>query len=128
MPVPRYPQWVGEEAHEVRRRIAMAYSVMVWLVDPGKHAHQDEEVEWASAGRDQAPGAATGENIGPALPRMVYGVYETEDEAEKALVEISTNLQQNTPLRISAQASRVWLIPADRVHYVVCSEVQRPKD
>lgn len=106
----------------------MAYSVMVWLVNPGEYSQQNDEEEWASAGRDEAPGAATGANIGFPLPRMVYGVYETEDEAEKALVEISTNLQQNTPLRISAQSHRVWLIPADRVHYVVCSEVQRPKD
>ena len=106
----------------------MAYSVMVWLVNPGEYPQQDDEEEWASAGRDEAPGAATGANVGFALPRMVYGVYETEDEAEKALVEISTNLQENAPLRISAHSHRVWLIPADRVHYVVCSEVQRPKD
>lgn len=106
----------------------MAYSIMVWLVNPGEGPYQDEEQEWAAAGRDEAPGARTGENLGPALPRMVYGVYETEDEAEQALEGISKNLQQNAPLRISAQSRRVWLIPANRVHYVVCSEVTRPKD
>ena len=106
----------------------MAYSVIVWLVDPGKHPQQDREETWAAEGRENAPGAATGANLGYTLPRMRYGVYETQDEAEQALDGISENLQQNRPIRISSQASRVWLLPADRVHYVVCEEVQRPKD
>lgn len=106
----------------------MAYSVMVWLVDPGKHPHQDEEVEWASAGRDHAPGAATGSNIGPAIPRMIYGVYEDQEGADSALEEISENLRQNKPLHLFSQANRQFLIPAERVHYVVCDEVERPKD
>jgi hypothetical protein len=110
------------------RGVGMAYSVIVWLVDPGKHPQQDEEEEWAQAGRDEAPGAATGANVGYTLPRMRYGVYESQNEAEGALSEISESLQQNKPLRITSQASRQWLIPADRVHYVVCEEVQRPKD
>lgn len=106
----------------------MAYSVMVWLVAPGEHPQQEKEEERATAGRDEAPGAATGANLGYALPRMRYGVYESQKEADSALSEISDSLQQNRPLRISSQASRVWLLPADRVHYVVCEEVQRPKD
>ena len=73
----------------------MAYSVIVWLVDPGKHPQQDEEEEWAQAGRDDAPGAATGANLGYTLPRMRYGVYESQEEAEGALSEISDSLQQN---------------------------------
>ena len=106
----------------------MAYSVLVWLVNPGDYPQQDREEEWASAGRDQAPGASTGSNVGHAPPRMRYGVYESQEDAEGALGEISDNLQQNRPLRITSQASRQWLIPADRVHYVVCEEVTRPKD
>ncbi len=106
----------------------MAYSVMVWLVNPGEYPQQEGEEAWASAGRDEAPGAATGANVGHALPRMRYGVYESQEEAEGALQEISDHLQQNRPLRISSRASRVWLLPADRVHYVVCEEVTRPKD
>lgn len=106
----------------------MAYSVIVWLVDPGKHPQQDREESWAAEGREDAPGAATGANLGYTLPRMRYGVYETQEEAERALDGISDSLQQNRPIRISSQASRVWLIPADRVHYVVCEEVERPKD
>lgn len=106
----------------------MAYSVMVWLVDPGKHPYQEEEEAIAASGRDRAPGAATGANIGAALPRLVYGVYESQDEAESALAEISNNLQQNAPLRMSMHGNRVFLVPAERVHYVVCDEVKRPKD
>ena len=106
----------------------MAYSVIVWLVDPGKHPQQDREEAWAAEGREDAPGAATGANLGYTLPRMRYGVYESQEEAEGALSEIGDSLQQNRPIRISSQARRVWLIPADRVHYVVCEEVERPKD
>jgi hypothetical protein len=106
----------------------MAYSVIVWLVNPGEYPQEEREEEWASAGRDEAPGASTGSNIGHALPRMRYGVYENEGDATSALEEISSRLQQNAPLRITSQASRQWLIPADRVHYVVCEYVERPKD
>jgi hypothetical protein len=106
----------------------MAYSVMVWLVDPGEHPQEEYEEARASSGRDHAPGAATGVNIGAAIPRMVYGVYESRDEAEQALAEISTNLQQNAPLRLDMHGNRVFLLPADRVHYVVCDEVERPID
>jgi len=62
---------------------------------------------------------------------MLYGVYETLDEAKKALSEISNNLRENEPLQISSgaeHANRIFLIPAHRVHYVVCEEVERPMD
>jgi hypothetical protein len=59
---------------------------------------------------------------------MVYGVYENENEAEQALENITDTLKENAPLRLTSQANRIFLIPADRVHYVVCSEVERPKD
>src|SRR5918997_5638505 len=106
----------------------MAYSVMVWLVNPGVHPQQEDEVVRIQDGRESAPGAKSGINIGYSLPRMVYGVYESQDEAEGALKEISNNLQQNAPLRIDTSSHRQFLIPADRVHYVVCEEVTRPKD
>ena len=63
----------------------MAYSVMVWLVDPGEQAHQPEAMQRTTAGRAQAPGAASGVNEPPAFTRMLYGVYESIDEAKKAL-------------------------------------------
>jgi hypothetical protein len=62
---------------------------------------------------------------------MVYGVYESIDEAKKALSEISNKLRENELLEITSgaeHANRIFLIPAYRVHYVVCAEVERPMD
>jgi hypothetical protein len=62
---------------------------------------------------------------------MLYGVYESLDEAKKALSEISNKLRENEPLEITSgaeHANRIFLIPAYRVHYVVCNEVERPRD
>jgi hypothetical protein len=106
----------------------MAYSVMVWMVNPGEQAHEDEALERSEAGRNDAPGAAAGVNEPPAFTRMVYGVYETQEETDQALREISVTLQQNTPLRITMHGNRMFLVPASRVHYVVCAEVERPID
>ena len=106
----------------------MAYSVMVWLVNPGVHPQQEEEQVRIVDGRESAPGAASGVNMGHAIPRIIYGVYESQDEADGALSEISSRLQQNAPLRIPQHGNREFLIPADRVRYVVCDEVERPMD
>ena len=109
----------------------MAYSVMVWLVDPGEQAHQEEAMQRTTAGRARAPGAASAVNEPPAFTRMVYGVYESLEEAKKALSEISNTLRENEPLQITSgpeHADRIFLIPAYRVHYVVCDSVERPKD
>jgi hypothetical protein len=62
---------------------------------------------------------------------MVYGVYESLDEAKRVLSEISNKLRQNEPLEITSgpeHANRISLIPAYRIHYVVCDEVERPMD
>jgi hypothetical protein len=109
----------------------VAYSVMVWLVDPGEQAHQSEAMQRTTTGRSLAPGAASGVNEPPAFTRMVYGVYESLDEAKKALSEISDKLRENEPLGITSgaeHANRIVLIPAHRVHYIVCNEVERPMD
>ena len=109
----------------------MAYSVMVWLVDPGEQAHQEQAMQRTTGSRAQAPGAASGVNEPPAFTRILYGVYEAHDEAEQALGDISLTLQQNAPLRITSgaeHANRIFLIPANRVHYVVCEYVERPMD
>jgi hypothetical protein len=109
----------------------VAYSVMVWLVGPGEQAHQEQAMQRTTTGRAQAPGAASGVNEPPAFTRMVYGVYESLDEAKKALSEISNKLRENEPLEVTSgpeHANRIFLIPAYRVHYVVCAEVERPMD
>ena len=105
----------------------MAYSVLVWLVNPGEQPYESEERE-LSADPQEAPGARSGSNVCPALPRMVYGVYEDEDEARSTLDEIGGRLRENRPLMVDSNANRVFLIPARRVHYVVCEEVERPMD
>jgi hypothetical protein len=109
----------------------VAYSIMVWLVDPGEQAHQAEAVERTTTGHDRAPGAASGVNEPPAFTRIVYGIYDSLEEAKEALSEISNTMRQNEPLQIVSgpeHANRIFLIPAYRVHYVVCAEVERPKD
>jgi hypothetical protein len=62
---------------------------------------------------------------------MVYGVYESLDEAKNALSEISNKLRENEPLEITSgaeHANRTFLIPAYRVHYIVCDAVERAMD
>ena len=109
----------------------MAYSVMVWLVDPGEQAHQQQAMQRTTTGRAQAPGAASGVNEPPAFTRMVYGIYESLEEAKEVLSEISKKLRQNEPLQITSEpehANRIFLIAAYRVHYVVCDDVERSMD
>jgi hypothetical protein len=104
---------------------------MVWLVDPGEQAHQVQAMQRTTTGRAQAPGAASGVNEPPAFTRIVYGVYESLDEAKDALSVISNKLRENEPLEITSgpeHANRILLIPAYRVHYVICDEVERPMD
>ena len=80
----------------------MAYSVMVWLVEPGEQAHQEEAMQRTTTGRANAPGAASGVNEPPAFTRMVYGVYESLEEAKKALSETSNTLRENEQLQITS--------------------------
>jgi hypothetical protein len=63
----------------------------------------------------------------PAFDRLNYGFYETEDEAKSALKDISKDLEKGSPVKVKS-GSRTFLIPATRVHYIVCEEVTRPKD
>jgi hypothetical protein len=48
----------------------MAFSVMVWLVEPGEQAHQEEAMQRTTTGRANAPGAASGVNEPP--PSLVW--------------------------------------------------------
>jgi hypothetical protein len=123
--------WFLSYNPKTREDKSMAYSVMVWLVDPGEQAHQEAAMQRTTTGRANAPGAASGVNEPPAFTRMVYGVYESLEEAKEALSEISKTLRENEPLQITSSpehANRIFLIPAYRVHYVVCDYVERPMD
>src|SRR3712207_8931118 len=79
----------------------MAYSVMVWLVNPGVHPQQEDEQVRLVDGNESAPGAASGVNMGYAIPRIVYGVYESQDEADGALSEVSSQDRKSTRLNSS---------------------------
>jgi hypothetical protein len=109
----------------------VAYSVMIWLMNPGEQTYEAEEVAISTERREHAPGAATGVNISLAFTLMLYVLYEGQEQAEQALGGISDALQLNAPLRVTSSpehANRVFLIPANRVHYVVCDEVASSKD
>ena len=56
---------LSQKNAQQRREKSVAYSVMVWLVDPGEQAHQHEVRQRTTTGRAQAPGAASGVNESP---------------------------------------------------------------
>lgn len=99
----------------------MPYSVMLWLVDAG---HGD-----GKAGAEQAnttPGRS-GFTAPPPSTCLSYGLFDSELDVEEALTMLSEALRQNAPLRVT-HGTRTFVIPAGRVHYVVCDEVTRPRD
>jgi hypothetical protein len=104
----------------------MPYSIMIWLVDR-EHELEGQEARPNRHDPELTPGASSGVTAPPAFDRLNYGFYETEHEAEAALKDISKDLEKNSPVTIRS-GTRTFLIPATRVHYVVCDEVIRPKD
>ena len=56
----------------------------------------------------------------------MHGIHENQDDAENDLGEVSNNLQQNVSLRIDTHGNGAFLVPADRIHYDVRDEVERP--
>ncbi|ABF44003.1 hypothetical protein Dgeo_2569 (plasmid) [Deinococcus geothermalis DSM 11300] len=107
----------------------MAYTIMLWLVNPGEQIHQDEAIELTQgAQRAVLPGAMSGVTEPPAATRLVYGVYDTQNEAATALQVVGEQLAQGRPLMVTLRGGHVFLIPAGRVHYAVMAEVVRPKD
>jgi hypothetical protein len=61
-------------------------------VDPSEYPKEENEEAQPPAGREIAPGGATGVNVGHALPRIVYGVYENQGVAGDALTKMLDNL------------------------------------
>lgn len=104
----------------------MPYTVMIWLVDR-EHSLSALEVRGLRHDPDLTPGASAGVTAPPTFDRLNYGFYETEDEAARALEQLSSTLERNAPVRVQSE-KRTFLIPASRVHYAVCEEVVRPKD
>jgi len=106
----------------------MAYTVMLWLVNPGPQTDEQEAKEMLDKRRAQLPGAKTGVTEPPASTRLVYGVYDGKDQAEEALISLEGLLEVNRPVRVEMGSGNVFLVPASRVHYAVMSEVMRPMD
>jgi hypothetical protein len=104
----------------------MPYSVVVWLVNPGRQQHEEETVQ-AGAERERNSGASSGVNIPPAFTRFSYGLYESRERVEVILTDIADRLQQNAPLHV-VRGDQLFVIPASRVHYVACKETERPVD
>lgn len=106
----------------------MPYSVMIWLVDPGTGGGVEPKEVFDGAGeRPRPPGAATGFTAPPPATCLSFGLFENEIDLEEALTVIGESLRRNAPLRVS-HGERSFLVPAHRVHYVVCDQVERPKD
>lgn len=106
----------------------MPYTTIVWLTNAANINFEDEHELRQINESHPGGGANSGVTIPPLLNRFLYGLYDTEGEAQAALQEISGSLQQNTPLQITQRSGEVFLVPASSVHYVVCAEVSRPKD
>jgi len=106
----------------------MAYTVMLWLVNPGPQTDEEEAREMLDKRRPQLPGAKTGVTEPPASTRLVYGVYDDKGQAEEALMNLGVQLEGNQPIRVEMNSGNVFLVPAHRVHYAVMSEVVRPMD
>lgn len=105
----------------------MPYSVMIWLVDPGDDAKEDRPGEGDAPERPRPPGASGGFTARPRSTCLSYGLFENEIDVDEALTVISECLRRNAPLRVT-HGHRTFLVPAGRVHYVVCDEVTRPRD
>jgi hypothetical protein len=106
----------------------MAYSIMLWLVNPGSQAHEQEALSMLEKHRSLFPGARGGVNEPPAATRLVYGVYARHKDAKRALEKIAKHLEQHEPLQVGLENGTVFLIPTQRVHYAVLSKAERPKD
>jgi len=108
--------------------MCMPYTTIVWLTNAANINFEDEHELRQVNESHPGSGANTGVTIPPLLNRFLYGLYDTQEEAQGALQEITSNLQQNAPLQITQRSGEVFLVPASRIHYVVCAEVSRPKD
>jgi len=95
------------------------YSIVLWLNVPGAQARQEEEIA-SLRDREAKPGAHTHIFNPPAATRLVYGSYETRDEAQSALDEIAGTLERGRALRVGGHNREVlFLVPAHSVYYAV---------
>ncbi|MDX1643032.1 MAG: hypothetical protein R3244_01600 [Thermoanaerobaculia bacterium] len=98
----------------------MPYSVMIWLVD----AENGNSTE-ADSGRDNDGQA--GVTAPPRFSHLAYGLYDDRQELREALARLTNELGEKGVVRVE-HGSRTFLVPTERVHYVVAEEVERPVD
>jgi hypothetical protein len=96
------------------------YSIVLWLNVPGPQAGQEEEVS-SLRERELKPGAQTHVFNAPAATRLVYGSYETHEEALSAFDEIASCVARDQVLRVEGHNERetLYLVPAKSLYYAV---------
>lgn len=105
----------------------MAYSVMLWLVNPNCQSHESEALEMLKK-RSRYPGARGGINEPPVVTRLVYGVFDEHREAKRVLEKIAHQLEKEEPLMVEMPSGDTFVVPPGRIHYVVMSEAVQPKE
>ena len=107
-----------------------AYSIVLWLNVPGPQAREEQEVEYLSE-RSEKPGAQSHVFNAPAATRLIYGAYETHDEAASALNELEAHLARDQAVRIGDEKDErgaLYLIPAKSVYYAVLAATQHAQE
>ena len=107
-----------------------AYSIVLWLNVPGPQAREAQEVEYLSE-RSEKPGAQSHVFNAPAATRLIYGAYETHDEATSALSELEGHLARDQAVRIDDEKDErgaLYLIPAKSVYYAVLAATQHAQE
>ena len=105
-----------------------AYSIVLWLNVPGPQARQEEEAEYLSEQGEKPVHSRTHVFNAPAATRLVYGAYETHDEAKGALTDLESQLARDQAVHVgdkNDERATVYLIPAKSVYYAVLAATEQ---
>ena len=103
-----------------------AYSIILWLNVPGPQARQEEETEYLGES-EKSVHSRTHVFNAPAATRLVYGAYETHDEAKGALTDLESQLARDQAVHVgdkNDERATVYLIPAKSVYYAVLAATE----
>lgn len=103
----------------------MAYTIMLWLIQPGSQAHEPEAMQMLDKHNSLFPDAYANK---PPATHLIYGVYQDSKDARRALEKITDHLEEQDPIEVELEEGTIFLIPASRIHYVVMSEIEGPKE
>ena len=104
-----------------------AYSIILWLNVPGPQARQEEEAEYLGEQGEKPLHSRTHVFNVPAATRLVYGAYETHDEAKGALTDLESQLARDQAVHVgdkNDERATVYLIPAKSVYYAVLAATE----